>query len=124
MMNLNEFSEANSEFSHAVQMDINHIALKNILLAKSIYQLAIHMKGNAQICYRFDVKCQIWRHASSLCFIAVLASSKLYSIAHKLLWSRHYDQCHCDGKIQVSCGFNFEQIWRQYNVHFETYCFG
>ncbi len=45
MMNLNEFSEANSEFSDAVQMDRNHIAPKNILLAKSIYQLAIHMKG-------------------------------------------------------------------------------
>ncbi len=34
--------------------------------------------------YKFHVKCQIWRHASSPCFKAVRASPKLYYIAHKL----------------------------------------
>ncbi len=40
-------------------------------------------RGNAQICYLVDVKCQIWTHASSSYFKAVLASLQLYSIAHK-----------------------------------------
>ncbi len=40
-------------------------------------------RGNSQIWDRFDGKCQIWRHASSPCFTAVLAAAKLYSITHK-----------------------------------------
>ncbi len=33
--------------------------------------------------YKFQVNCQIWRHASFPCFKAVRTSPKLYSIAHK-----------------------------------------
>ncbi len=60
-MNLNKFSQAKSKFSHVVQMVRNHIAEM----------------------YKFHVKYQIWRHASSPCFKAVHESPKLYSIAHK-----------------------------------------
>ncbi len=43
-MNLNEFSQAKSEFSHVVHMS-EIILPKNILSTNSFYQSAIHMKG-------------------------------------------------------------------------------
>ncbi len=43
-MNLNEFSQAKSEFSHVVQMVRNHSAEKDFS-ANLFYQSAIRMKG-------------------------------------------------------------------------------
>ncbi len=77
-------SQIKSEFSYVVQMVRNHIAEKHFISKVILSVSNWHERlREAEICYRFDVKCQIWRHDSSPCFKAVLASPKLYSITHK-----------------------------------------
>ncbi len=81
-MNLNEFSQAKSEFSHVVRMVRNHIAEEHFV-SKIIFSVRnLHDRLGVAM-DNFNVKCQIWRHASSPCFKAVGASPKLYSITHK-----------------------------------------
>ncbi len=51
-MNLNDVSQAKSEFSHVVQMVRNHIGEKHFT-ANSFYQSAIRMKGWERQCINF-----------------------------------------------------------------------
>ncbi len=75
-MNLNEFSDAKSEFSHVVQMIRNHFA-KEHFISKFIFSVNNLHERLGETMDRFDVKCQIWRDALSPCFKAVHASPKL-----------------------------------------------
>ncbi len=81
-MNLNEYSQAKSAFSHVIQMVRNHIAKKDFI-SKFILSDSNSHERFGETMYKFHVKCQIWRHASSPCFKAVGTSTKLYSISHK-----------------------------------------
>ncbi len=81
-MNLNKFFQPKSEFSHAVQMVRNHIA-KEHFISKFILPVSNSHERLGEAMARFDIKRQIWRHASSPCFKAVGASPKLYSMAPK-----------------------------------------
>ncbi len=84
-MNLNKSSQAKSEFSHAIRMVRNHIAEEHFISKFILSVNNLHERLGEAIA-RFDVKCQIWRHASCPCFKAVGASPKLYSITHKSMW--------------------------------------
>ncbi len=84
-MNLNEFSQAKSEFSHVVQMVRNDIAEEHFVSNFVLYVSNLHKRLEEEV-DNFHVKYQKWRHASSPCFKAVGASPKLYSIAHKSMW--------------------------------------
>ncbi len=88
-MKLNEFPQAKSEFSHVVQMVRNHIA-KEHFISKFILSVSNSHERLGEAMDRFNVKCQIWRHASSPCFKAEFASPKVYSISHKLMWRTTY----------------------------------
>ncbi len=81
-MNLNNFPQAKSEFSHVVQMVRNHITEEHFV-SKFILSVSNSYERLGEAMNNFHVKCQIWRHASSPCFKAVGASPKLYSITHK-----------------------------------------
>ncbi len=103
-MNLNKFSQAKSEFSHAVRMFRNHIAEEHFI-SKFILSVSNSHERLGEAMARFDVKCQICRHASSPCFKAVGASPKLYSIVHKSM---------C---IMILEPFlNFSQLWKLYRI--------
>ncbi len=78
-------SQAKSEFSHVLQMVRNHIAEEHFI-SKFILSVSNSHERLGEAMDRFDIKYQIWRHASSPCFKAVCASTKLYSIAHKSMW--------------------------------------
>ncbi len=56
-----------SQNFHVVQMVRNHIAEEKFISSHFISKKFTWKvgKGNTQICYRFDVKCQIWRHPPS-----------------------------------------------------------
>ncbi len=83
-MNINEFSQAKSEFSHVIQMVRNHITEEHFISKFILSVSNLHARlGEAMD--NFDVKCQIWRHASFPCLKAIGESPKLYSIAHKLI---------------------------------------
>ncbi len=81
-MNVNEFSQAKSEFSHVVRMVKNHIGEEHFV-SKFILSVSNSHERLGEAMDNFHIKCQIWRHASSPCFKAVGASTKLYYIAHK-----------------------------------------
>ncbi len=83
-MNLSEFSQAKSEFSHVVRMVRNHTAEEHFV-RKFILSVSNSHERLGEAMDNFQVKCQTWRHTSSPCFKAVGASSKLYSVAHKLM---------------------------------------
>ncbi len=87
-MNLNEFSQAKSEFSQVVWMVRNHIAEEHFI-SKFILSVSNSHERLGEAMDRFDVKCQIWRQASSPCFKAVGTSPKRYYIAHKSMCQGH-----------------------------------
>ncbi len=63
----------------------NHIAEEHFI-SKFILSVSNLHEWLEEAMDNFDIKCQIWRHASSPCFKAVGASPKLYSIAHKSMF--------------------------------------
>ncbi len=81
-MNLNEFSQAKSEFSHVVRMVRNHIADEHFF-SKFILSVSNSHERFGETMDTFHIKCQIWRHASSPCFKAEGASPKIYSIFYR-----------------------------------------
>ncbi len=76
-MNFSEFSKAKSEFSHAVQMVGNHIAEEHFI-SKYFLSVSNSHESWGEAMVRFYVKYQIWRHASSSCFKAIDASTKVF----------------------------------------------
>ncbi len=97
-MNLNEFSQARSEFSHVVQMVRNHIAEKHFF-SKFILSVSNSQERLGEAVDNVHVKCQILRHASSPCFKAVGASPKLYSITHKSMCAT--GTCDCKARYVI-----------------------
>ncbi len=80
-MKLNEFSQVRI-FSCSSDGQKSYIA-KEHFISKLILSVSNSHEKLGEAVDNFDVKCQIWRHASSPCFKAVSASPKLYSIAHQ-----------------------------------------
>ncbi len=85
IMNLNKFSHEKSEYSHVVHMFRNHITEEHFISKFVLSVSNSHERlGEAMPKYGTDLTSM---PNMETCFKAVLASPKLYSIAHKLMWN-------------------------------------